>query len=537
MAALLPAGSRGCATDASSTCPIFSGSLSIFAAVFLSAWLGLAGGSRAQTGTVQFSSLSQPTGAVALTLRSDQTNATEWQVYSADGDVTALVWSVVSSNLTLPTNTPIDWQDERAIPSAPMARYYALGSSFDDDGDGLASGAEFFLHHTDWQVGDTDGDGYGDGTKVQEGADPADSASPRKPKSMRVDFGLYYPAESYGGSTEGVVGLIVSNAAAWGVDTIYAKAFSCEYGTYWKDPTNAYLFHEGGHGANDILRTFILRAHESGIRVVAWVQPAIAFVGAWQAQPDWRMKSRDGSDFDPDRRLLSPFNADAVRWVGHTINEILDLGVDGLDVAETDYGAWGTNATYDAAANAAYFQQYPTGTLGDADWRQFRAAALTERVYGSIGGWTRAKGKEFGVTYTWTVSAAGALFADADIADHTGFSFEGVLNLAATSRPQIVQAELIWQQWADAYGDPATFVPAWTFSAATDFVAQVDRRALPVVHVEATPFGSVAPTAAQFEQGLRLALSNLWCGADFYDHRQVLDSGYGAAVSNAFRGP
>lgn len=489
----------------------------------------------AQEGAVRMSGLDPRVSPVTLTFASERTNTTEWQVFSADGALTALVWTAVSSNLSLPAQTPVGWQDERTTPAVSVARYYALGRAFDDDRDGLASGAEVLIHHTDWQVRDSDTDGYDDGAEIQNGADPNDPASPRKPRSMRVDFGLYYPTESYGGSTEGVVNLILSNAVAWGVDTVYAKALSSEYGTYWKDPTNTHLFHEGGHGANDIFRTFIRQAHSNGIQVVAWIQPAIAFVGAWQANPDWRMKASDGSDFAPGQRWLSPFNTNVVRWVGNTVNEILDLGVDGLDVAETDYGTWGTNATYDAAANAAYFQRFPAGVLGDAAWRQLRSDTLTTNIYGTIGGWAQAKGKSFHVTYTWTAASNGALFADADIAGNTGFSFEDVMNLAASCRPQVLQAELIWQQWADTYGAPATFTPAWTYAAATDFVARVDRRALPVVHVEVTPFGSVTPTALQFEQSLRGALSNIWCGADFYDHWQVWTNGYGGAVSNAYR--
>ena len=351
-----------------------------------------------QADSVWFSVFHLPPSPVSLSLRSDWSHPTAWQVFSADGALTALTWSAVSSNLSLPTNAPVDWQDLRAIPASPQARYYTLGSAADDDGDGLLSGAERLIHHTDWQVRDSDADGYGDGEEIQHAVDPNDPASPRKPKSMRVDFGLYYPSASYGGSTEGVVGLIVSNAVSWGVDTIYAKAFSYEYGTFWANPTNAHLFHESGHGANDVLRKFIVQAHLNGIRVVAWVQPATAFAGAWQANPDWRLKSRDGSDFEPGRRLLSPFNTNVVRWTGRTIHEILGLGVDGLDVAETDYGTWGTNATYDAAANAAYFQKHPAGSLGDANWRQLRRDTLTTNVYGQIGGWTRAQGKEFHVT-------------------------------------------------------------------------------------------------------------------------------------------
>ncbi|MBU1909328.1 MAG: hypothetical protein KJ726_04700 [Verrucomicrobia bacterium] len=515
---------------------ISSGALSCVA-VLLSACFAQLWICPARAGSVQISDIRLTNGPVALSFRSYRTNTTEWQVFSADGALSAPAWSVVSSNISLPTNSLVDWQDARPVPTDATPRYYALGSAFDDDNDGLYSGTEHFIHRTDWQKRDSDGDGYDDGEEIQNGVDPNNPASPYKSKSMRVDFGLYYPASQYGGSTEGVVGLIVSNAVSWGVDTLYAKAFSYEYGTFWKDPTNTFLFHEGGHGANDILRLFIQQAHQNGIKVVAWVQPALASVGAWQSNATWRMKSSDGNDFDPGRRLLSPFNTNAVRWVVNTMNEILDLGVDGLEVAETDYGAWGTNATYDAAANAAFFQKYPGGALGDTNWRQLRIETLTENVYGQIGGYTRAKGKEFHVTYTWTAASNGSLFAAQDIADNTGFSFDGVMSLTNSSRPHFVQAELIWQQWADTYDNPATFSPAWTFTAATNFVARVNRRAAPVVHVEASTFGSVTPTALQFEQSLRGALTNILCGADFYDHRQVLDNGYGSAVSNAYRGP
>ena len=505
------------------------------AAVLLAASGILGGGSVARAASVEITDLGVTNGPVTLTFRSYRTNTTAWQVFSTDGSLIAPAWTNLSGDISLPTNTPVNWQDNRALPADTLARFYALGRAADDDGDGLSSGSEYFMHHLDWQMFDTDGDRYGDGEEIRNGVDPRDAASPHKPRSMRVDFGLYYPSGEYGGSTPGVAELIVSNAAAWGVDTIYAKAFSYEYGTYWKDPTNRFLFHEGGHGANDILRLLIAQAHTQGVKVVAWVQPGLAFAGAWQSNATWRMKAPDGSDLEPGRRLLTPFNTNAVNWIAATMGEILDLGVDGLDLAETDYGVWGTNATYDAAANAAFALKYPGGSLGDTNWQQLRVDTLTGDFLGRIGTLARARGKEFHITYTWTAAADGRLFGVHDIAENTGFSFDGVMNLATSARPHYVQAELIWQQWADTYGDPATFTPAWTYAAATDFVARVARRASPVVHVEASPFGGVKPSAGQFEQSLRAALSNILCGADFYDHRQVYTNGYGGAVSNAYR--
>jgi len=45
-------------------------------------------------------------------------------------------------------------------------RFYVAGSSWDQDGDGLASAREIFMHRTDPGLWDTDGDGFSDGDEI-----------------------------------------------------------------------------------------------------------------------------------------------------------------------------------------------------------------------------------------------------------------------------------------------------------------------------------------------------------------------------------
>ena len=99
----------------------------------------------------------------------------------------------------------------------------------------------------------------------------------QKTRGLRVDF-AYYGAFS----PTGAVNLIVSNALAWGVNTIYPLAYSYEFGTYWKDPdTGLFLFHETTKGIFNILPILIQKAHSNGIQVIAWMQPANGFTNTW----------------------------------------------------------------------------------------------------------------------------------------------------------------------------------------------------------------------------------------------------------------
>ncbi|MBN1268908.1 MAG: cellulase family glycosylhydrolase [Kiritimatiellae bacterium] len=67
------------------------------------------------------------------------------------------------------------------------SRFYVAGSSWDQDGDGLASAREIFLHRTDPGLWDTDEDGFSDGDEINTyGTDPLDKYSVPAPEMLSV---------------------------------------------------------------------------------------------------------------------------------------------------------------------------------------------------------------------------------------------------------------------------------------------------------------------------------------------------------------
>jgi hypothetical protein len=240
------------------------------------------------------------------------------------------------------------------------------------------------------------------------------------------------------------------------------------------------------------------------------------------------------------------YNADVVAWTKAVISEILDLGVDGVDMAECDFGVWGTGATYDQAANDRYRAAYPSGTLGDANWVAFRKQVLTD-WHGEIGKLVHARGKQFHVTYMWDAYVDGTLWPESYMADRIGFSFDAILNLAPDARPDCLVGEFIWQS-QEARCAAGTFTADWTRSAAAQFVDFVAGRARAVVHVEASTSTwtiTVAPGPADIQTSLALALDGS-DGADIYDHNLLYQTTYtvdgvtgtwgATAVSNVYNG-
>ena len=77
------------------------------------------------------------------------------------------------------------WADTNAY--ALESRFYAAGNGERDaDGDGLADAREMFVHHTDPNNPDTDGDGVNDGDEVAAGTDPLDKYSVPPPDMLSV---------------------------------------------------------------------------------------------------------------------------------------------------------------------------------------------------------------------------------------------------------------------------------------------------------------------------------------------------------------
>lgn len=105
--------------------------------------------------------------------------------------------------------------------------------------------------------------------------------------------------------------------------------------------------------------------------------------------------------------------------------------------------------------------------------------------------------------------------ASGEVGKATGFDLEGVLN--APERPDIIQAELIWQQWAALYGDRRTFAPAWTAEAVRQAKEMVGGRARMIAHLELVDFGCGGLDAPQLGLTVAAAVKESPYGIDIYD--------------------
>ncbi|MBN1676213.1 MAG: hypothetical protein JXR37_34535 [Kiritimatiellae bacterium] len=543
-----------------------------------------------QAGAPQVTSVHVDGGAAAvLTIDTAGLGGASLEIYVKDIPENAALaleggWSLAAAGIAVGGAPAVQWADAGAssrpgIASVHARLYLVARGDIDSDADGAPDAREVYVLGTDPNTPDVVAAQpqpitpvraieapqaplasaapapTGGKTPTPTPIAPVASPSPAPPpavrppeskiKGLRVDPGYCYGGPYAGLSTDGVADLIVTLAQSWGVNTLYVRAVNPVYGVYWANPVTPYVTSEGGHGRADLFPTLIALAHQRGIQVQAYIEP-IRMKSVWDAQPGWRQKRADGGDHRPDLYPLSVYNEPYLAWTEGLIAEILDLGADGIDVAECDYATWGTESTYDAAANARYAAAFPQGTPGDADWVALRRQVLTE-WYDRIGRAVHARGRRYHVTYTWAAGSTGSLLDERAIADNTGFSFDGLLELPAESRPDVILAELIWQEQAAAHGG-GPFTAEWTACAADQFVAFVAGRARACVHVEISPFTgatTVVPMPDEIETSLRLALTHA-DGADIYDQHQAytylydyngsVDTWGAAAIANVFLG-
>ncbi len=388
-----------------------------------------------------------------------------------------------------------------------------------------------------------------------------------KTRGMRVDFGEYYNPDHSpwnGKNSAQIATQIVDDAVAWGVNTLYARPLSSVYGTYWlTNSTSAeYLVSAGTHGKNDILNTLIDYAHEKDLKVIAWMQPVNAFTNAWMSNTNWRYKAYNGDYAYENEFWLSPFNTNVLNWIDDVVNEVIDQGVDGIDISETHYRKYSsdyTNAlTYDTAATNMYFERYPSGALGDDNWFSLRTEVLTSNIFARLGALIHERGVEYHVTSVWDADEVTGELVFADyLGVRTGFNFDQIMNIKDYARPDMVIVELIWQSEAKSSKDYdlEIFNPEWTIGVAEDYVDFVNGRVLPCIHPEITlkvfinTNNSVTisiPSLPQFEDTMYYSATNT-AGCDFFIHDLALEDEYlptngvpgysygWQAVSNVFR--
>ena len=332
---------------------------------------------------------------------------------------------------------------------------------------------------------------------------------------MRFDAGYYY---GRGLSASDLAGEL---AAAWardGVNLVYYYAYSRVYGARYRTSYPGNVMED--YGRQDLLGHMLREAHARNIRVIAWLYGP-DHKQAWQAHPAWRERTADGNDYrpTPDSYPLCSRNPEVQAWWLGLIADLLAgyPKLDGLDIAEPQVATWGDEACHCEHCRRVAAAR-PEAAPASAAWRKLRADGLTELLL-ATSRLVRGRGKEMHLTTVFTARPDGSLMSPREIRDATGFDLEAIL--ASPDRPDAIQAELIWQQWAAAYQRTTAFTPEWTRRAVREAKGLVRGRARLIAHLEVTGFERGPLDAATLARTVRAATLGGPDGVDLYDAYQL----------------
>ncbi len=333
---------------------------------------------------------------------------------------------------------------------------------------------------------------------------PAPPNSSAELRSVRFDAAYYYGrGQSAGALAEG----LTQSWAEQGLNAVSYYAYNRVYGARYATSYPGVILED--YGRQDLLGRMLDAAHARGQRVFAWLYGPQS-KQLWEAHPEWRQRRADGSDFRPDADgypLCVSHPEVRAWWVG-LVDDLLARypELDGVDIAEAQVAPWGDTTCHCEHCRAA-------AGAGLAAWRQARADGLTTFLRELIAVIHR-HGKEAHLTTVFTARPDGSLMSPQEVREATGFDLEALLT--GPDRPEVIQAELIWQQWAAAYATPA-FTPEWTERAVREAQTLVAGRARLIAHVELTDFGGGGPTRASLDRTIAAALAGGAQGVDLYD--------------------
>jgi hypothetical protein len=340
---------------------------------------------------------------------------------------------------------------------------------------------------------------------------------------VRFDAGYYY------GKARSARQLAEDLTQSWsqkGVNLVYFYAYNRVYGA-------RYLTHYPGnimedYGRQDLLGHTLREAHRRGIKVIAWLYGP-QHKQMWEAHPSWREKTAEGKDYRPtsDSYPLCVRNPEVMKWWLGLIDELLRRypDLDGIDVAEAQVDTWGDHACYCEHCRAQFAEAHPGHPTASSSWRQFRAEGLT-RILLATSRLAHEYGKESHLTTVFTAQKDGTLMAPSAIRDATGFDLDALLS--SRDHPDVIQAELIWQQWAAAYQARSTFSPEWTHQAVRQAKDLVKGRARLIAHLEVTDFGAGALDGPKIATTVAAAARGEPYGIDIYD-AHLLENTEGAS--------
>jgi len=331
-------------------------------------------------------------------------------------------------------------------------------------------------------------------------------------RAVRFDAGYYY---GRGRTARQLAAEMTESWDEQGVNLVYFYAYNRVYGARYRTSYPGNIMED--YGRQDLLRHMIREAHRRGIKVIAWVQ-GVQHKQMWQAHPDWRQKNADGSDYKPDADsyFLCVRNPEVVQWWLGLLDELLTdySDLDGIDLAEFQLDLWGDHACHCEQCRSQFAQAHPRDPVPGDSWRRSRAEGLTRLLLASSR-LAHSYSKEVHITTVLTARRDGKLMSSAQVRDAIGFDLEGVLN--SPDRPEVLQGELIWQQWAALYNDEVTFTPEWTKTAVRQAKAMLRGRARLIAHVEVTDFGSGGLDGPGLARTIASAAQGGATGIDIYD--------------------
>ena len=342
-------------------------------------------------------------------------------------------------------------------------------------------------------------------------------------RSVRFDSGYYY------GRARSARQLADNLTRSWseqGVNLVYFYAYNRVYGARYVTRYPGNVMED--FGREDLLGEMIRSAHARGIKVVAWLYGP-QHKQIWESHPEWRQKTADGRDYRPDGEsyFLCANNPEVMQWWLGLVDDLLTTypDLDGIDIAESQVDRWGDHACYCDTCSSQFASMHPGESPGGATWRRFRAEGMT-RLLLATNRLAHRYGMEAHITTVFTARRDGTLMASQDVRDATGFDLEALLS--SPDRPEVIQAELIWQQWAALYDDEVTFTPDWTRRAIRQANAMVRGRARLIAHLEVTDFGCGGLDDSDLGLTVAAAVAATPYGIDIYG-THLLDSTEGAA--------
>jgi len=352
-------------------------------------------------------------------------------------------------------------------------------------------------------------------------------------RSVRFDASYYY---GRGRTARGLAEELAQSWADQGVNLVYFYAYNRVYGARYRTRYAGNIMED--FGRQDLLRHMLREAHKRDIRVIAWLN-GVQHKQMWEAHPMWREKTADGNDYKPDADsyFLCVRNPEVMQWWLGLLDELLvnypDL--DGIDLAEFQLDLWGDNACHCERCRSQYAGIHHDATIPSESWRQFRADGLTRLILASSR-LAHGYGKAVHVTSVFTASITGKLMSTAQVRNAIAFDLEGILD--SPDKPDVIQAELIWQQWAALYSDRKTFSPEWTTAAVCQAKEMIRGRAKLIAHLEVTDFGVGALDGPSLARTIACATTAEPVGIDIYDaHLLSQTEGVGDYLQMAWLNP